>query len=180
MFSDLRYALRQLFKNPGFTAVAVLTLAIGSGASTAIFSIVNSVLLRPLSYVQPGRLVRIYTEFPTFPNGGLRRFAVSAVELLEIRRETKSWESLEAWVSSGVNLAVKGEPTRATAAFVTGGMLTTLGTAPAFGRLISLDDDVPGAPLVANISYSLLQRTFGGCPKFLGKDILPIDTKVPI
>ena len=81
--NDLCFAFRQLLKNPGFTAVAVLTLALGIGANTAILSVVNAVLLRPLPFAKPERLVRIYSEFPTFPNGGLRRFPVSAPEFLD-------------------------------------------------------------------------------------------------
>ena len=93
--NDLKCAFRRLLKNPGFTAVAVLTLALGIGANTAIFSVVNAVLLRPLPYAKPEQLVRIYSEFPTFPNGGLRRFPVSAPEFLDLRREVTSWESLD-------------------------------------------------------------------------------------
>src|SRR2546428_9850908 len=123
LIQDVRYGLRMLARNPGFTAIAVITLALGIGANTAIFSVVNAVLLRPLPYANPERLVRIYSEFPTFPNGGLRRFAVSGPEFLELRRGTKSWESLDVWQTSGVNVAGKGEPTRAPASFVTGGLL---------------------------------------------------------
>jgi putative ABC transport system permease protein len=90
--NDLKFAFRQLAKKPGFTAIAVLTLALGVGATTAMFSVVNAVMLRPLPYAEPDRLVRIYTEFPGFPNGGLRRFSVSAPEYLDLRRETRSWE----------------------------------------------------------------------------------------
>src|SRR5437867_9041743 len=147
--NDLKFALRQLPRNRGFTAVAVLTLALGIGANTAIFSVVNAVLLRPLPYAKPERLVRIYSEFPTFPNGGLRRFPVSAPEYLDLRRETKSWESLDVWLNSGANIAAKREPTRVTASHVTGGLLNTLGVAPVHGRLIMPADDEPGAPLVA-------------------------------
>src|SRR5437660_5756514 len=124
VMNDLKFAFRQLLKNPGFTAVAVLTLALGIGANTAIFSVVNAVLLRPLPYSKPNQLVRIYSEFPTFPNGGLRRFPVSAPEFLDLRRETKSWESLDIWLNSGVTVAAKREPTRVTASHVTGGLLT--------------------------------------------------------
>src|SRR2546428_3289510 len=134
--NELKCACGQLLKNPGCPAVAVLTLALGVGANTAIFSVVNAVLLRPLPYAKPERLVRIYSEFPTFPNGGLRRFPVSAPEFLDLRRETKSWESLANWLNSGVNVAAKREAIRLTASHVTGGLLYTLGVAPAHRRLI--------------------------------------------
>src|SRR6516162_508830 len=126
---NLRYGLRMLGRNPGFTAVAVACLALGIGATTAIFSIVDAVLLRPLPYRDSGRLVRVFTEFPTFPNGGLRHFWVSPAEYLEIRRDTQSWQELEGWFNGGVNLSGSAEPVRAQASFVTGGMLRTPGVA---------------------------------------------------
>src|SRR5262245_53460135 len=101
--SNLKFAFRQLLKTPGVTVVAVVTLALGIGATMAIFSVVNAVLLRPLAYAEPDRLVRIYSEFPGFPNGGLRRFAMSNPEYLDLRREARSWESISAWVTAGVN-----------------------------------------------------------------------------
>ena len=94
-----------LGKSPGFTAAAVLCLALGIGATTAIFSVVHAVLLRPLGYRDPGRLIRLYTEFPKFPNGGLRRFWTSPPEYYELSHELQSWESLDAWVTAGMNLA---------------------------------------------------------------------------
>src|SRR5207247_10430656 len=144
---DLKFAFRQLLKNPGFTAVAVLTLALGIAANTAIFSVVNAVLVRPLPYAKPEQLVRIYSEFPTFPNGGLRRFPVSAPELLDLRPETKSWESLDIWLNSGVNVAGKGNPTRVTASHVTGGLSNNFGGDSAPGTLLPAGDEDPGVPL---------------------------------
>src|SRR5437016_3754877 len=102
---NTRYAVRMLGKNPGFTAAAVACLALGIGATTAIFSVVNAVLLRPLPYAQSTQLVRVFTEFPTFPNGGLRHFWVSAPEYLDLKRDGTSWESIEGWANQGVNLA---------------------------------------------------------------------------
>jgi putative ABC transport system permease protein len=172
LLQDLRYGIRVLAKNPGFTSAALLCLALGIGATTGIFSVVNAVLLRPLPFMKPDRLIRVYSEFPTFPNGGLRRFPVSAPEFLDLRREMQSWGSLDTWQNSGVNLAGKGEPTRATASFVTGGMLSTLGVAPGFGPLITPADDDPGAPRVADISYGLWQRAFGADRGIVGREIL--------
>ena len=170
--NDLRFAFRQLLKNPGFTAVAVITLALGVGATTAIFSIVNGVLLRPLPYAEPDRLVRIYSEFPGFPNGGLRRFSVSVPEYFDLVRETKSWESLDAWVTGGVNLSGDSQPTRATASAVTGGLFGSLGARPLLGRGIAPEDDLPGGAQVAVISHGLWQRAFGGDQGIVGRDIL--------
>ena len=103
LIQDLKFGLRMLAKRPGFTAAAVVCLALGIGAATGIFSVVNTVLLRPLPYAHPHRLMRIYTEFPKFPGGGLRRFWVSAPEFLDIRRDAKLFLSVDAWVMSGVN-----------------------------------------------------------------------------
>jgi len=172
MFSDLKYALRSLLKTPGFTSVVLLTLALGIGATTAIFSMVNAVLLRPLPYVQPERLARIYTEFPSFPNGGLRRFVISKAEYLDLKREVRLWEAIEGWIDSGVNIATASEPTRVTGSFVTGGMLRSLGIPALLGRVITPQDDEPGAAKVAVISHGLWQRAFGGERSIIGRDIL--------
>ncbi len=168
---NLRYGLRMLARNPGFTAAAVACLALGIGATTAIFSVVNAVLLRPLPYAQSPRLVRVFTEFPTFPNGGLRHFWASPPEYLELKRETKSWDALEGWVNGGVNLAGTAEPVRAQATYVTGGMLSLLGVHPLMGRLIAPTDDAPNGPATAVLSYALWQRAYGGDRSILGRDI---------
>jgi predicted permease len=134
--------------------------------------VVNTVLLRPLPYARPEQLVRIYTEFPNFPNGGLRRFPFSQPEYLDLKRDAKLWEAIEGWTTSGVNLAGEHEPTRATASFITGGMMNMLGVAPLAGRLITPADDDPSAPLTANISFGLWQRVFGGDRNIVGREIL--------
>lgn len=170
VLQDARFGLRMWWSSPGFTIAAILCLALGIGATTAIFSVVNAVLLRPLPYAQPQQLVRIYSEFPTFPNGGLRRFWMSPPEYLDLKRDTRSWQSIDGWVTSGANLAGEAQPVRVTDAFVTGSMLSTLGVQPALGRLISPDDDKPDAPLVANISYGVWQSVFGGKADIVGKE----------
>ena len=168
---NARYGLRMLARNPGFTSAAVACLALGIGATTAIFSVVNAVILRPLPYAKSPRLVRVFTEFPTFPNGGLRHFWVSPPEYLELKRETKSWDALEGWVDNGVNLAGTAEPVRAQATFVTGGMLSMLGVQPLMGRLLTEADDAPNAPNTTVLSYGLWQRAFGGDKNILGRDV---------
>ncbi len=168
---DARYAVRMLAKSPGFTAAAMVCLALGIGATSAIFSVVHAVLLRPLGYRDPARLVRLYTEFPTFPNGGLRRFWTSPPEYYELAHELQSWESLEAWVTSGVNLAGATDPIRVTSCSVTGGMFQMLGSAPMLGRAITPQDDMQGAPLVVMIGYDLWQRAFGGDRGVIGRTV---------
>jgi predicted permease len=169
---DLRHAVRMLLKNPGFAAAAVLCMALGIGATTGIFSVVNAVLLRPLGYKQPDRLVRVYTEFPAFPNGGLHRFWTSAPEFLDLRRDLKSWESIDAWINSGSNIAGIAQPARVTASFVSGGLLNSLGVLPIMGRLITPADDDPTAPVVADISYGLWKSVFGSDPQVVGRPTL--------
>jgi len=166
---DVRHAVRMLVKNPGFALTAILCLMLGIGATTGIFSVVNGVLLRPLGYKEPERLVRIYTEFPTFPNGGLHRFWTSAAEFLDLRHDLKSWDSIDAWANTGANIAGITQPARVTASFVSGGLLNSLGVSPMMGRLISPADDQPTAPVVADISYGLWRTVFGGDPQIVGR-----------
>ena len=168
---NLRYSCRLLAKNPAFTAAAVLCLALGTGATTAIFSVVNAVLLRRLPYQDSLRLVRVFTEFPTLSNGGLRHFWVSPPEYLELKRDIRSFDAIEGWANQGANLAGADQPVRATVSYVTGGMLTMLGVQPHRGRLLSAEDDRPNAPLTAVLSYNLWQRAFGGDAGVLGRDI---------
>src|SRR5262244_3524946 len=165
-WQDLHYGVRMLRKNPGFTAVAVITLALGIGANTAIFSVVNSVLLRPLPYREPGRLVRVYSEFPTMQ---LRKFWLSPPEFLDIQKEAKSWEAIGAWAPGGLNVGTDAEPMRVTSAVITRGLIDTLGVQPIMGRNFTAEEDVNNGPNVALISYGLWQRAFGGKNDIIGK-----------
>ena len=167
---DLHFALRILLRNPGFTAAAVLCLALGIGATTAIFSVVYAVVLRPLPYKEPDRLVRLYTEFPTFPGGGLRRFWTSRIELLELKGDLKSWQTLDGWTNTGANLAGADQPVRVQTSRVTGTLLQTLGIQPMRGRILTPADDRPNAPLVAVISEGLWKRAFGSDVSIIGRD----------
>jgi putative ABC transport system permease protein len=169
-WQDVRFSIRMLAKNPGFTVAAVLCLMLGIGATTGIFSVVNAVLLRPLPYAHPEQLVRVYTEFPGFPNGGLRRFWMSGPEYIQLRRDSHSWASLDAWVTSGANIAGNEQPVRITAGVVSGGLLESLGVTPALGRVIAPSDDLPGAQRVADISYGTWQSVFGGDPNIVGHE----------
>src|SRR5215510_2014639 len=115
---DLRFAWRMIRNNPGFAIIAVLCLALGMGATTAVFTIVDAVLFRPLPYKDSDRLVRMYSEFPGFPNGGLRRFPISPPEFLEIRDTLRAYERVDAWQVGAVNLMGK-DPVRVTATLLT-------------------------------------------------------------
>jgi putative ABC transport system permease protein len=167
---DVLFALRMMRKNLGFTTAAVLCLMLGIGATTGIFTVVNAVLLQPLPYSHPEQLIRVYTEFPTFPNGGLHRFWTSGPEFLDLRRDTHSWATLDAWITGGANLIGKTQPVRVMAAYVSGGLLESLAVAPITGRLISPADDAPGATAVADISYGTWQSVFGGDPNIVGRE----------
>lgn len=169
-WQDIRFSVRVLAKNRVFTVAAVLCLMLGIGATTGIFSVVNAVLLRPLPYAHPQQLIRVYTEFPKFPNGGLHRFWASAPEFLDLRRDSNSWSSLDAWITGGANLAGDIHPVRITAAFVSGGLLDSLGVNPALGRVISPSDDLPNAQRVADISFGTWQTVFGGDPNIVGRE----------
>jgi putative ABC transport system permease protein len=116
--------------------------------------------------------VKVYSEFGNFPGGGLRRFWISPPEYLDLKRETKSWESMDAWVNGGANLSGEAQPVRATASYVTGGLLQSLGVPPIIGRTITPADDDPKAPAVVDISYGIWQRVFGGSRDIIGKEIL--------
>ncbi|MEK6286967.1 MAG: ABC transporter permease [Acidobacteriota bacterium] len=168
LVQDLRYGLRMLIHKPGFAAVAVVTLALGIGANTAIFSVVNAVLLRPLPFNEPGKLVRIYTEFPTM---NLRKFWMSAPEFLDIQNEGQSWDSIGAWTTAGRNIATSEEPIRVTAALVTRGLIDALGVQPTKGRNFTPEEDRNGGPLTALISDGLWRRAFGGQDDIVGKEI---------
>jgi predicted permease len=170
-----RYGLRMLARNPFFSATAILCAGLGTGATTAIFSVVNAVLLRPLPYAHSDRLVRVFSEFPkevsSTSSGGFHHFWLSPPEFLDVKRDTQSWDAFEAWVNSTANIAGEAEPVRATASYVTGGLMDLLGVRPAVGRLLTAADDQPNVPATAVLSYDLWQRAYGGDPKVLNRDI---------
>jgi predicted permease len=168
LLQDLRYGARMLRTKPGFAAVAVITLALGIGANTAIFSVVNAVLLRPLAYREPGKLVRVYSEFPTMD---LRKFWISPPEFMDIHNEAKSWEDVGAWTMGGANVATSGEPIRVKAALLTRGLIDALGVQPARGRNFTPEEDTRGGPRTALISDGLWRRAFGAQADIVGKEI---------
>ncbi len=166
--NTLRYALRQLRKSPGFAIVAILTLALGIGANTAVFSVVDTVLLRPLPYPQPDRLMLV-TETET--QGGDQELGVAAQEYLDYRDQTRSFSSVAAFVTEGFNLTGEGDPLRVQAARISASAFPTLGVWPMMGRAFTADEDRTGSDNVVELSYSLWQNQYHGDPNILGHTI---------
>ena len=168
LFRDIRYGFRSLLKRPGFTAIALVALALGIGANTAIFSLVNAVVLQPLPYPEPERLVWVWGNFP-----GGNRASVSPADYLDFRSQNKSFEQFAATVSitSTTTLTGSGEPEPLNASVVTGNYFQALGVTPALGRGFSLDNEKPGNDQVAIISYELWQRRFAGNPGIVNQRI---------
>jgi putative ABC transport system permease protein len=166
---DLIYALRSLRKSPGYAAVTVLTLALGIGANTAIFSVVNGVLLKPLPYPAPERLFFITSQFPAL---GFDQFWVSAPEFVEFRERTQAFGDVGAYQSRAVNLGTDDQPRRVNSALVTSELMTVLGVEPLRGRTFTLEDTLPGAEPVAILSSELWRSAFGGEESVLGRQIL--------
>jgi predicted permease len=168
---DLRYAVRTLLRNPGFTAAAILCLALGIGATTAIFSVVNAVLMRPLPYAHSDRLVRMYTSNAQPKDPQSQKFWFSDPEFFAVQKRARTFETVEGWFIGGANVTGGQEAFRPTVAYVTGGLLESLGVAPVRGRLLTQDDNRPTANYAAVISYALWQRAFAGDPGILDRSV---------
>ncbi len=168
---DLRHTLRQLRKDPGFTAVALLTLALGIGANSAIFSVVNGVLLRPLPYPEPDRLVILWEDYTA--RGGPEREWHSYPNFADWRAESRSFEEMAVWQGGQPILTGSGgEPERVPGAQVTHGFFPTLGVQPALGRAFLEEEDAPGGPPVVLLSHGLWERRFGGDPAVVGRTVV--------
>jgi putative ABC transport system permease protein len=166
---DLRYGLRMLRKNPGFTAVAVLTLALGIGANTAVFSLVDTILLGPLPYRNPAELLLVSETVPQM--GGDLEVGVAAGEYLDYRDRNRSFVQTGAYEDAGFNLTGEGNPLRVNAAAVTASVFQLLGVPPMLGRTFTPEEERFGAAPVAVLSYSLWQRHYGADAGILGKTI---------
>lgn len=165
LFNDLRYALRVMLKNPAFTLIAIVTLALGIGANTAIFTVVNAVLLRPLSFRDPARLVLVLekSQYPTV--------STSYENYEDWRDQSHCFESLEATRGATITLTGAGEPERLNARFATSGMFPVLGIDALAGRTFRPEEDRAGGSPVVLLSYGLWQRRFGGAADAIGKSI---------
>lgn len=173
---DLRLGTRMLFKHPSFSAIAVLTLALGVGANTAIFSVVNGVLLRPLPYAQPERLVQFWE---TNPLKGWTQATVAPANLFDWQKRNQSFEEIAAYMGADTkeaglsNMFLTGgdEPERLRGLYVTGNLFSVLGVDAARGRTLSEEETWAGNYRVVVLSHSLWQRRFGGDPSIVGQTI---------
>jgi len=163
---DLRYALRQLRKSPGFTAVAVFTLALGIGANTAIFSVVEGVVLAPLHYREPDRLVMVWENNPRFP-----RVWDSYPNFQDWQRNAGSFQQMAALREQQIDLTFPGAPSHIKASQISSGSFSTLGTELALGREFTPQENQPGGAPVVVISDHVWRERFGGSPEALGKSV---------
>jgi putative ABC transport system permease protein len=166
LWHDLHYALRLLVKQPAFTSVAIITLSLGIGANTAIFSVLNGVLLRPLPYPKSDDLV-----FLSERDQQMKRLFIAWPNYLDWRAQNQVFESIGAYNRDSYNLAGAGEAQRLFAGQVSADLFPTLRVNPVLGRVFHHDEDQPGGPLVVILSYGLWQRTFGGDASVINRSI---------
>ena len=168
LLHDLKYAFRMLKKNPGFTAIAVLTLALGIGANTSIFSFVNAWIINPLPYPNSDRLCVL--RVLNLKEGSLE-WGTSAANFYDWQRESKNFEELAAWNPASFNLSGDGSPSRVQGTSVSWNFFNTLGAKPLLGRTFQSSDDLPGASHVAILSRGLWQTRYAGDPQIVGRTI---------
>jgi putative ABC transport system permease protein len=166
LLTDARYAVRQLIKTPGFTVVAVLTLAFGIGATTAIFSVVNTVMLRPLPYPDAERIVRVFERVPQYG-----RFSVAPANFLDWRQQNTVFERIAAYTPGTATFVGTDGPERIPMAAISWDTFALLGVTPAHGRSFREDEDLPEQNAVIVISDGMWQRRFGGDPGVLGRTV---------
>ena len=171
IFQDFRYALRQLRKNPAFAAVAVLTLALGIGANTAIFSVVNGVLLKPLPYKEPDRLVRLWHVPPAKSFPGIPTFTVSAANFLDWQAQNHSFDQMTIYSYRTFTITGSNNPQQVDACAVSSTFFSLLGVEPLFGRALLPEEDQQGKANVVVLSYRFWREHFGANAGIVGKPI---------
>jgi len=175
VLQSVRYSLRLLRRSPGFTAIAVLTLALGIGANTAVFSVVDAVMLKPLPYAEPDRLLALWEgdtgRKSTIETTHGPQSAVSPANLVDYVREGRSFESLAGYAFTSMSLTHAGPPEQVLGEAVTWNYLGTLGVQPALGRAFRPEEDRPGAPLVVILTDALWRGRYGADPSILGRSI---------
>jgi predicted permease len=168
---DLRYGFRTLRKNPGFAAAAIVVLALGIGANTAIFSVVNAVLLRPLPFPNPEQLVQIWHRPPQSSFPGMKEFAVSAANYLDWAAENQVFQQISIYTFGSFNLTGQGEPEFISARRVSSEFFSVLQAQPLLGRTFSPEEDRPGHDRVVVLSERFWRNRFAADPKIVGQDI---------
>src|SRR5580700_7797399 len=167
LLTDLRYAVRTIFKSPGFAVTAVLTLALGISANTALFSVVNGVLLNPLAYPESGQLVALYGK-----TAGFEHAPINYLNFLDWQRDTQTFSSMAIYRNQDYNFIGTGEAERLTGYMISADFFSTLGTRPVLGRDFRADDDHAGATPVVMLGGGFWKRKFGSSLEIIGKPIL--------
>jgi len=171
LWQDMRYGLRMLAKSPGFSALVILTLALGIGANTAIFSVVNAVLLRPLPFEEPDRLVQIWHTPPQASFPGIPTFSVSPANFLDWRARSQAFEGMSAYGFGQYTLTGTGHPEAVRMVAVTSGFFSILRAQPLLGRAFLAEEDSPGREHEVVLSYNLWRGRFGADRDIVGKNI---------
>jgi len=169
LLQDARHGVRGFLKTPGFAAVVVATLALGIGANTAIFSVVNAVLIRPLPYPSSDRLITLWNKYPKM---GLSQAAISGPDFVDRSESSRVFEQVGAITDASLNLTGGGDPERIRGVRASAGLFQVLGVQPALGRAFRPEEDRPGAEPVVVVSHGLFERRFGGDRAWVGRPIL--------
>lgn len=168
LLQDLRFGVRTLLKNPGLSAVAIIALALGTGANSAIFSVVNAIMLRPLPYGQPERLVMMWG---TNSKSGFNQDSISVPNLLDYREQNSTLEQIAAYSQDDFNLSTGGEPIHCQGTFVTANYFSVLGSNPRYGRAFAEGEDQSSATAVVIVSDGLWRRQFGADPSVINRTV---------
>jgi putative ABC transport system permease protein len=169
LLKDIRYGIRGLLKRPGFTVIALITLALGIGANTAIFSVVNAVLLRPLPYQKPEELVIVWEDATIV---GFPQNTPAPANYVDWKNQNQSFADMAASYETSFNLTGDGEPERVSSYAVTANFFPLLGVQPLLGRGFLNEEDRPGGNKVVMLSYSLWRSRYGGEPNIVNRAIL--------
>src|SRR5262245_422644 len=168
LWQDLRYGARMLLKRPGFTLIAVITLALGIGANTSIFSVVNGVLLKPFPYQEPDRIVLVWGDVPS---RGEHRTQVSATDVHDWRKQSTVFSEVTTFGDWSATFLGEGEAERISGMQVGDGYFSVLHTTPLLGRIFTPEEQEEGKDTVIVLSYGLWQRRFGGAADVIGKKV---------
>src|SRR5262245_43804322 len=177
LLQDIRFGARMLMKSPNYTLIAVVTLSLGIGANTAIFSVLYGVLLKPLPYSDPDPLVRVWQAVPT---SGYYELGFSEAQLARLRAGNQSFQRLGGYVFRSGNLTEQNETQRVAVTYVTEGVFELLGYQPLLGRTFRLEDEAPGSQRVAVLGYDMWRQGYSGDANILGRTIRLNDNPVTV